>query len=93
MGLYQPLACGSCREGLLELLHMGQELQNTKVGLMGDYTMREAPPRTHSGARCRFIKVFLLFGTLLQLLSNVITSKAHRKWGAFMASPTISQHR
>ena len=77
MGLYQPLACGSCREGLLELLHMGQELQNMKVGLMGDCTMRESPPRAHCGARYRYIKVLLLFGTLLQLLSNVITLKAH----------------
>ena len=47
LGLYQPLACGNCSEGLLELLHMGEGAAKHQGGLvLGVHLAEWARPRS-----------------------------------------------
>ena len=50
--IFNPWPASSCKEVLVVLFLMGQELQNIKVCLVGEYSMRKGGGQAHLGARC-----------------------------------------
>ena len=50
--IFNPWPAISCKEVLVGLFLLGQELQNIKVGLVGDCSMRKGGDQAHLGARC-----------------------------------------